>query len=514
MIFCYNHNMKNVSGKNKYFSTYFKVNKDVLDNYGAYDINLIMDTPLFIDPFLLFNSKKPEYQKLHNEIVKYLIFLKDQARMSLDDESLKRHLKSYYIFPEVKECWLGFSKNGNEGAGLNIDFATTLYKGLNTIIKNVGEELISKGSHLEKLCLIGKLVDIDKISDFTANLIKGYLLNFTQAFAEKYIDRKYCKKFLVDKSYFNYTTKSFVAEYFYLPAYRNNGKEEFVLLTPIDILRNDRTWINKQDLYSDYQHVLTTIPSGVLRYNLETYFRDTLIADEKGKIAKEQIEKSVDGAIAKYPELLDYYIKYKEDNGDKAVELSSKQVDYSNAFANINVERFTNALLSAGFYQKHSLNSFEESIDAVKYIKQAIEVNGLWRNFYDDANNPMEREEDLNRMFRLCFRKSQFLYNEHVDNGNGVCDAQVSYGSEDCTIVEFKLAKSSSLKSNLERQTEAYMLANNTDKGIKVVIYFSEKQLNRAQSIIKELDLTEDINKTIFLIDARNDNKVSASKLK
>lgn len=506
--------MKNISGKNKYFSTYFNVNKDILSNYGAYDINLIMDTPLFIDPFLLFNSKKPEYQRLHHEIVKYLIFLKDQARMPLDDENLKRHLKSYYIFPEVKQCWLGFSKNGNEGAGLNIDFAKTLYSGLNTIIKNVGEEFISKGSHLEKLCLIGKLVDIDKISDFTANLIKGYLLNFTQVFAEKYIDKKYCKTVLVDKSYFNYTTKSFVAEYFYLPVYRNNGKEEFVLLTPIDILRNDKTWINKQDLYSDYQQVLTTIPSGVLRYNLETYFRDALIEDEKGKISKDQIEKSVDGAISKYPELLDYYIKYKEDNGDRAIELSSKQVSYSKSFANQNIERLTNDLLTAGFYEKHSFNSFEESIDAVKYLKKAIEINGLWRNFYDDDNNPIEREEDLNRMFRLCFRKSQFLYNEHVDNGNGVCDAQVSYGSEDCTIVEFKLAKSPSLKNNLEHQTEAYMLANNTDKGIKVVIYFSEKQLTRAQLIIKELGLTEEINKSIFLIDARNDNKVSASKLK
>ena len=506
--------MRDVRGKNRYFSTYFNVSKETINSYGAYDINLIMDTPLFIDPFLLFNSNKKKYQQLHQEIVKYLVFLKDQARQKFNESDLKKHLQAFYVFPEVKECWLGFCKNGNEGAGLNLDFATTLYNGLNTIIKNVGEELISQDSHLEKVCLIGRHVDIDKISDFAANLIKGYLLEYTQEFAEKYLDKKCCKSILVDKAKFNYLTRTFAPETYYLPIYKANGREEYVLLTPIDILRNDKTWINKQDLYADYQHILSIIPSGVLRYNLESYFRETLIADEKGKVTKEQIVKSVDGAVLKYPELLDYYIKYKEDNGDKAIELSAQQVDYSTVFANLNVDNLIKGLVNCDFYKNHSMNSFDESIDAVKALKQAVEINGLWKNFYDDNNKPVEREEDLNRMFRLCFRKSQFLYNEHVDNGNGVCDAQVSYGSEDCTIIEFKLAKSSSLKSNLKHQTEAYMLANNTDKGIKVIMFFNDKQLTRCQKILKELELEKEINKTIFLIDARRENKISASNIK
>ncbi len=41
-----------------YFTDEFGVNPNTLDRYGAYNIALIADLPLFIDPFLLFNSKK------------------------------------------------------------------------------------------------------------------------------------------------------------------------------------------------------------------------------------------------------------------------------------------------------------------------------------------------------------------------------------------------------------------------------------------------------------------------
>jgi len=41
-----------------YFSDFFDVNPDVIEKYGALNISLINDFPLFIDPFLLFNSNK------------------------------------------------------------------------------------------------------------------------------------------------------------------------------------------------------------------------------------------------------------------------------------------------------------------------------------------------------------------------------------------------------------------------------------------------------------------------
>ena len=55
-----------------YFSDIFNVEEERLEEYGAFNISLLNDLPLFIDPFLLYASKKPEYQKLHCEIIQYL----------------------------------------------------------------------------------------------------------------------------------------------------------------------------------------------------------------------------------------------------------------------------------------------------------------------------------------------------------------------------------------------------------------------------------------------------------
>lgn len=52
-----------------FFSDTFGVPEQTLADYGALDISLVADVPLFIDPFLLFTSQKDEYKGLHEDIV-------------------------------------------------------------------------------------------------------------------------------------------------------------------------------------------------------------------------------------------------------------------------------------------------------------------------------------------------------------------------------------------------------------------------------------------------------------
>lgn len=44
-----------------YFSDIFEVDPEVLEGYGAFNVSLVNDLPVFIDPFLLFNSDQTEY---------------------------------------------------------------------------------------------------------------------------------------------------------------------------------------------------------------------------------------------------------------------------------------------------------------------------------------------------------------------------------------------------------------------------------------------------------------------
>src|SRR5690554_5269552 len=97
-------------------------------------------------------------------------------------------MNSWYLFPEVKQTWLGFSLDGNAGRGLGPDFARDLHLGLNSIFKDFGKETIPKSPHMEKLCLISPNVGRDKISDFTTNFAKKFLLEYTENFAKIYLE--------------------------------------------------------------------------------------------------------------------------------------------------------------------------------------------------------------------------------------------------------------------------------------------------------------------------------------
>jgi hypothetical protein len=118
-----------------FFSDFVGVNADDLENHGAFNVSLINDLPLFIDPFLLFNSEKPEYQALHQSVLKYMRFLRDSVidgRVTADLE------KAWFMFPEVRQNWLGFSLAGNGGTGLGKDFAQALRTNMRTLFADFG----------------------------------------------------------------------------------------------------------------------------------------------------------------------------------------------------------------------------------------------------------------------------------------------------------------------------------------------------------------------------------------
>lgn len=118
-----------------YFSDYFEISEEELENYGAFDISLVSDLPLFIDPFLLFNSKKDHYKKLHEEMIEYLVFLKEK---STDGSVSMGTLKAWYVFKEVEQNWFGFSMGSNKGHALGPDFGRALNKNLNKIFSEIG----------------------------------------------------------------------------------------------------------------------------------------------------------------------------------------------------------------------------------------------------------------------------------------------------------------------------------------------------------------------------------------
>jgi len=483
-----------------FFSDHFQVDPKVLEEYGVVNISLIADLPLFIDPFLLFNSKKAEYRALHDGIIRYLKFLRDKAASGVIDPAL---LKAWYCFPEIRQTWLGFSEDGNAGHGLGMDFAEALHRNLNTLFADFGEERISKGTHLEKVCLVRDGVGRDNVSDFTTNLIKKHLCEITQIFARKHLLPAQRRPRPVADVEFSYKTERWSPQSFELPW----TGDDYVLLCPKDMLTKDDTWINRADLTEEFEQIPDAIPDDELRAQINNYFASALATKPDDKPTKKERAEAAMKTISRYPELLDWYIRYKEIHGDKAISVAKLRLQIVQDFLVRGAQDLVRSLQKTDFYKEEG-SSYEEAHRRIAFFKHEVEASG-WRSFYNKGK-VLQREKDVQRLFKFVWMDTSYALSPEVDHGRGPADFEVSKGASDKTIIEVKLAKNTQLKKNIQKQAEQYQSASGAKHAIKIIVYFTEGELRRVQKILKELKLTG--HRDIVLIDVRNDNKPSASK--
>lgn len=468
----------------------------MLEEYGAFNVSVVSDLPVFIDPFLLFHSEKPEYRALHEDIIRYLMFLRDTADPNLDPAVIK----NLYSFKEVKQNWLGFTVLGNGGSGLGPDFARSLHRALGSILNNFGDESITRSPHLEKFALIGKGVGRDNISDFTTNLIKDYLLEYTQTFARTYLKPEDCDTFAVTRAEFDYATKAWKTKRYYLPKLG----DDFVLLTPFDILTSDETWINHGDMIHNFSRLPESIADDQIRGQINMYFESRLSVKPSAK----EYAQAAQETIWQFPELVDHYIRQQEDAGDRAEAISAdRRLEIYEALVAQVREAIPDIEQRTNLYEL-PLSSYDESLTRAMAFKDYIENNDGYR-VINRRDRPFSRESEVQIFFGLIWYRTEFDVNREVNNGRGPVDFKVSKGSFDKSLIEFKLASNTALKRNLENQVAIYEKANGVRKSVKVIVCYTSEQQYRVERILRELDLTNE--RSIIVIDARNDNKPSAS---
>ncbi len=497
------------------FSDYFKIDKKIIEVYGAIDISLVCDIPLFIDPLLIFNSTNKEYLVLHKKIIKYFHFLAEKSKLPLN----KAEIKTWYTFKEVYNNWLGYALEGNKGSALELKFGEFLYKNIGFALQTHG---ISSGEHAEKVMLLYDGSGKDKISDMTVNLIKGYLCEYTQKFAEMYLNSNQCRKFQVDKADFNYNTESFVTKEYYLPYIINEkNKEEYVLLTPADILRKNDPTINKEDMIRNNRKVRESIDNDVLRTQVNNYIAkavgefETAKNKEKKKASENKIKlierEAFTEILNEQPILYDYYVRMKEKEADISKEESKEEVKEQLEKFIKNAENLVKLFKENNYKIDERKTAYEESKDRIAYFKHIIEDCDGWKNMYNSSGERITNENDLQRMFKFVWYNTDFKNTAETNNGCGPADFVISKGSKNQNIIEFKLASNSRLPHVFE-QVKTYMKANETDKSIIVIFYFSQQELSKVHKMIDEAGAQERLGEDIILIDCRNDNKISASK--
>ena len=179
------------------FSEVFNLSKDILNENDILDVSLDFDTPLFIDPLLIFNNENKEIKSWYEDINNFILYIFQQKQDDCPFESVEHILQ--YFKKEIRNNWLGLSVFLNKGKAMDRKNIYDFYEN----IKKIKNNDISQSNHIEKINFFQDGVGVDKISDVTTRLIYHNLLTFTEKFATKYLNKSQVSIFNISGAFFD-----------------------------------------------------------------------------------------------------------------------------------------------------------------------------------------------------------------------------------------------------------------------------------------------------------------------
>jgi hypothetical protein len=148
----------------------------LLGNISQYDVDFVIprlgvDVPVGIDPFLLFKSRNAEYRSLHETLVAVFNSGIDAIRRGKLSEA-----RRVFNFPEVSAIGLGYTLRSKRGSGVGAHLTGLIVETL-TGSPSLQERGIR---HVEEMQLVSAGIGPDRISDIAANVLKRFLIEYTQ----------------------------------------------------------------------------------------------------------------------------------------------------------------------------------------------------------------------------------------------------------------------------------------------------------------------------------------------
>jgi hypothetical protein len=224
------------------FSEHFGVNRRKDDSW--FDPVLSVDTPLFVDPFLIYDNEKSFFRGSHSEINRFFKLMFTLIAKSGGKRMSNRYEKavSDLVFPEVQELCLGYTAAGTSGAGSGTE--------LGNIMASAIWDAIQAGlvhiEHFEEVTILRENIGPDRISDITANLLRHRLARYTQQICRRH--KIQLKKFKYVRAQYSSDKQRWISGTLELPV--NPYNDRAILLVPEFYLK-DLPTINAADFW-DY----------------------------------------------------------------------------------------------------------------------------------------------------------------------------------------------------------------------------------------------------------------------
>jgi hypothetical protein len=472
------------------FSDEFNIRRTENDDW--FDAILSLDTKLFIDPFLVYESQHAAFADAHQEVITFFNSVFNMIAQSQGRQASLHWQQAVSLleFPEVEEICLGYTNADTAGSGSGLVLARAMASALWEAVRAGMHEI----RHFEEVLLLREGIGGDRISDITASLLRVRLSEYTRTIAQRYNIQLHAVHyrrgvFIPQENRWN----SFHTQ---LPNNPYNNRP--ILLVPAEFLRSLPT-IDAQDFW-EYS------------YSNEN---ETLRREYSQDVTKRVDKETIVSFARRHPEIRSRYVDYREQTGSEPynyVRDPQGLVKWYDASASFCATNPLQLLIQSN-------GEFRAAIDQmINEYKLFIEDNEGWRLLWNENQTP-KREEAAQLLLlgivkHYC-RANNIDVSREADIGRGPVDFKVALGYQLRALIEVKLAKNSKFWNGLERQLPTYLRAESINLGYFLIVVLAEEDSRRIQPIqtrINAVRHTTGRHIEAVIVDARS-NPPSASVL-
>lgn len=471
------------------FSEAFNITLTKRDDW--FDPILDTDTPLFVDPFLIFKEQGSEWAGAHDQLVGHfdtcfrLIAQGNRNRVSVPYKKALRLL----TFPEPKEICLGYTKSGTGGAGGGDGYAKLIAEAMEAAIDRGLTDL----RHFEELGILNEGIGPDRISDFSCNVLRARLIAYTKRVAaRRHLTTRPIK---IAGAAYDPQRVAWVAETHNLPW--NPYNKRAVLLIPARFLR-DLPTINPDDWWENYE---------------AEQLRDDINYEVMGKVNKGHIVATARRHVAQVSE----WAVAQEPRPPEPYDLPG---DKNGVYQWDRATRSYVAQHPLSFEPPQDDATFFAIIErVVAEFKLYIEEQRGWKLLWNDGSTE-KHEEAAQLVFlgiaRSYCRANNIVVDREVELGRGPVDFKFSNGYTRRALLEIKKLHNGKFWNGLTAQLPSYLYSDECNDGWFLAIQYrsagtSRERLRRLPNEVRLVADRTRKNLRYKAVDARP--KQSASEL-
>lgn len=446
------------------FAECFDIEKSEDGSDDWFNVLVDVDTPLFIDPFLIWEEKHGFWQGAHAHLIEFftMVFtLIGEAKGDKKNVSWKQ-AENLLVFPEPAEFRFGVAEGSPFGSGSSKGLQSDVLGGI-TAATRIGMRSIA---HMETISLFQGGMGPDRIGDAVSNVLKSYFIRYTQDIARKH--QIPTKLVTVPNASWSVEQRRWKEGRVELPVTivrrKSRGREREielpVILTPERFLRELPVAESNGFWTWSWAEL-----GAKLRADFNYDVARNVTKDIKAKLARDNPEAvalyllHLEGQpkdpypVAEDPHLLVTW--YEKGKQMARREIAAPEVETD--------QGFTDFVAQVVEEYRHSVES-----DA-------------WRLLWTTGRGAKERDAQVlfRSIVRHYCRANNVDLSGEADAGRGPVDFKFSQGWDARALVEIKLARNTSFWDGLAAQTPTYQWAEGVRTAFFVAIAYKEEELSK-----------------------------------